>query len=113
MLRFIIGRKMKDPEHGFTTSGFETLDIDVPELERALVGGGTGPGCYDIRELAGVEVLPMVAEAAPLPYWPPCNPGCDPEFSGERSANCATLCGPARIAMCEARNDADKAQGVG
>ncbi|AHC75464.1 LysM peptidoglycan-binding domain-containing protein [Pseudomonas aeruginosa] len=28
-------------------------------------------------------------EHEPLPYWEPCNLGCDPEFNGKRSRHCA------------------------
>ena len=57
MLRFIIKRDVKDGCNGLTTSGFETVDIDVPELERILLGGGFSERGYDCRELAGVEIL--------------------------------------------------------
>ncbi len=36
---------------------------------------------------------------APLPHWEPCNPGCDPEFNGQRSRYCAKLCQNAREAL--------------
>lgn len=59
MLRFIIKRRICDKwSNGLTTEGFETVDIDVPELERILCSGGCGEGAYDIRDLAGVEILP-------------------------------------------------------
>ena len=38
----------------------------------------------------------------PLPYWEPCNPGCDPEFNGSRSRYCAQLCHNAREALAAA-----------
>lgn len=57
MIRFIIKRHM-DNGRSVGTSSFETFDVDVPELERALTGGGfDGGGSYDLRELVGVEVL--------------------------------------------------------
>lgn len=40
-------------------------------------------------------------EREPLPYWEPCNPGCDPEFNGERSRHCAQLCHGARAALAQ------------
>jgi len=52
-----------------------------------------------IRELEAERVT------EDLPYWPPCNPGCDPEFNGCRSKGCATLCEPARKAMLAAAPD--------
>jgi hypothetical protein len=39
------------------------------------------------------------AEVATLPHWEPCNPGCDPEFNGQRSRHCAKLCQNARDAL--------------
>lgn len=57
MLRFIIKREVKDGHNGLTDSGFETVDIDVPELEAILLGGGFSEHSYDHRLLAGVEIL--------------------------------------------------------
>lgn len=57
MIRFIIKRRI-DNMYDCVTENFETLDVDVPELEEALKRGGKmigGPG-YDISELVGVEV---------------------------------------------------------
>lgn len=61
MLRFIISRQWGDGYSGANTQGFETVDIDVPELESILCGGGHGPSGHDLRSLAGVEVLPTQA----------------------------------------------------
>lgn len=48
-------------------------------------------------------MLARPAQTAPqpeqLPYWEPCNPGCDPEFNGHRSRQCAELCPGARAAL--------------
>jgi hypothetical protein len=58
MIRFIIKRHM-DNGRTVGTATFETFDVDVPDLERALTGGGHDhAGSYDLRELVGVEVLP-------------------------------------------------------
>lgn len=57
MLRFIIKRHM-DNGRSVGTATYETLLIDVPELERALTQGGYDfAGSYDIRELVGVEFV--------------------------------------------------------
>ena len=57
MIRFIIKRHM-DNGRTVGTAYFETIDVDVPELEGALTGGGHDHGgSYDVRELVGVEVL--------------------------------------------------------
>lgn len=62
MIRFIIKRHM-DNGRTVGTSSFETFDVDVPELEAALTGGGFDFACsYDLRELVGVEVLPPSTE---------------------------------------------------
>lgn len=58
MLRFVIRRRWKDQWTGLDDDGFETVDIDVPELESILCAGGWGEKSYDLRSLAGVEVLP-------------------------------------------------------
>ena len=58
MLRMIIRRRYKDHWNGLEMEDFETVDIDIPKLEQILTGGGTSENGYDIRELAGVEVLP-------------------------------------------------------
>lgn len=65
MLRFIIERRM-DNSYGAVTKHYETVDLDVPELERLLTGGGMGQGGpgYDLRDLFAVEVL-TAAETAP------------------------------------------------
>lgn len=57
MLRFIIKRDIKDGHNGLADSGFETVDIDVPELESILADGGFSEHSYDHRALAGVEIL--------------------------------------------------------
>lgn len=57
MLRFIIRRRVKDQWSGLDDDGLETMDIDVPDLEHVLAGGGFGEHSYDVRTLAGVEVL--------------------------------------------------------
>ena len=58
MIRFVIRRKMLDRGSGLASEGLETIDCDVPELQRILMGGGTDQDAYDYRELAGAEVLP-------------------------------------------------------
>jgi hypothetical protein len=59
-----------------------------------------------VRKVAAAEgwpLTPLYAGPAPaeqpLPFWEPCNPGCDPEFNGERSRYCAKLCENARKAL--------------
>ena len=56
MIRFIIERKYKYP-NGLEDDELETVDIDVPQLERILTDGGSSEDGYDLRYLLGVEVL--------------------------------------------------------
>lgn len=53
------------------------------------------------RMRAALATRPAQTEQQPepLPYWEPCNPGCDPEFNGTRSRHCAELCHGARAAL--------------
>jgi hypothetical protein len=57
MLRFIIKHDRQDNVSGLRSSDFETLDINVPELEHVLRMGGHGETGHDIRMLTGVEIL--------------------------------------------------------
>lgn len=57
MLRFIIKRHITDNISGLRKTLLETVDIDVPTLEKILSGGGWGENGSDSRELVGVEVL--------------------------------------------------------
>ncbi|GGJ06170.1 hypothetical protein [Halopseudomonas pertucinogena] len=50
------------------------------------------------------DVAGLVEDAGPLPFWKPCNPGCDPELNGSRSRLCADLCEAAREALAAHRN---------
>lgn len=65
-LRFIIKRRAQDPHTGLRSSGHQTIDLEVPELEALLTSGGQGPAGYDVCELAGVEVLDSPQE---LEHW--------------------------------------------
>lgn len=57
MIRFIILHSQEDRISGAQWKSYETLDLDVPELERQLGLGGFGESGHDIRTLLGVEVL--------------------------------------------------------
>lgn len=63
MLRFIIRRQWRDKYSGASDDGFETVDIDVPSLEQILCSGGQGEGHFDMRSLAGVEIIEPPPEA--------------------------------------------------
>lgn len=56
-LRFILKRNIKDQYNGCEHEHLQTLDLEVPELEEALSGGGRGENGYDITSLLGVEIL--------------------------------------------------------
>ena len=58
MIRFILKRKYRDDKSLLNADHFETLDCEVPELEKLLNRGGTSEYGYDITDLIGAEVLP-------------------------------------------------------
>ena len=72
------------------------LDGETPEdIDYAQVSGALG-----VYALFGPNLnSPIVSAGDPLPYWEQCNPGCDPEFNGQRSKECAQLCHNARAAL--------------
>lgn len=57
MVRFIIQHSQGDRISGAQWKSYETLDVDVPELERQLKLGGFGENGHDIRTLIGGEIL--------------------------------------------------------
>jgi hypothetical protein len=59
---------------------------------------GTNPNGAHVLEVEEA-IRTRLAQPKPLPYWEPCNPGCDPEFNGQRSTHCAELCDHAREAL--------------
>ena len=56
MIRFIMRRKTRDNASGLETSGLETFDAECPELEKALLYGGSGESGFLYVELVGAEV---------------------------------------------------------
>lgn len=56
MLRFILKREVKDGFNGLVSEGYQTLDLNVPELETALQQGGFSETAYDQTTLIGVEI---------------------------------------------------------
>lgn len=87
MIRFIVQRHEQDHNSGLERRDFVTLDASVPELEQLLRKGGRGEVGFEHYQLLGAELLEPAPDA--LPYWEPCNPGCDPELNGARSNLCA------------------------
>lgn len=70
MIRFIIKRKLLARGSACEQEAFETFDVDCQELEHALLGGFNGTMGYDVRHLAGVEILPSavpIVQARPEP----------------------------------------------
>lgn len=57
MLRFIVVNRFKCQVSGCESTRYETIDVDVPELEDRLRRGGSGENGYDVTDLVGVEVL--------------------------------------------------------
>jgi hypothetical protein len=63
MIRFIIKRRLSDSVSQARTTTHETIDAECPDLQRALEGSSWGPRGYDLREVVGVEVLPVETRA--------------------------------------------------
>jgi hypothetical protein len=97
MIRFIVECHEQDHNSGLERRTFKTVDADVPELERLLRCGGRGEMGFEVWQLRGAEVLEQPEPEQALPYWEPCNPGCDPELNGGRSKHCH--CEQAKAAM--------------
>ena len=57
MLRFIIERHEQNNNQCTDWKDCYTVDIDVPELEKALTRGGYGEMGFESHNLLGVEVL--------------------------------------------------------
>lgn len=58
MLRFIIKKRWASvPDGDARGEEFLTLDVDVPELEKRLRGGGMSQYGFEFYDLAGVEIL--------------------------------------------------------
>lgn len=56
MLRFIIKNKKKT-RSGALCEHFYTIDLDIPELEKALDSGGLSETEYEVHSLVGVEIV--------------------------------------------------------
>lgn len=82
------------------------IEDDSPYRDRALDAFTSG-AAWQRSELT---THPAQTEQQPeqLPYWEPCNPGCDPEFNGKRSRHCAELCHGARAALSATPNSKEK-----
>lgn len=57
MLRFILKTSFRNGLNGQEGESFETLDIDVPQLQAALSKGGFSEDSYEATQLVGVEML--------------------------------------------------------
>ncbi|MCQ4311742.1 hypothetical protein NAV33_07510 [Pseudomonas stutzeri] len=108
---------VKDRHEGpYEFHGLELLDSGKHNLYAAPIAQAEQPSMQQIsdylhrldaiqRELIEREarlVAPTIQTAPQpeqLPHWEPCNPGCDPEFNGQRSRYCAELCHGARAAL--------------
>ncbi len=70
MIRFILKRRTKEEHSGLEEEHFETLEIDVPELEKRIENSGRGLLGYDIILLEGIEIFKKPTE--PKPFCPTC-----------------------------------------
>ena len=57
MIRAIFQREVKDQHTGCETRFYETVLLDVPEIEQRLLRGGFSETGYDTTALLGVEVV--------------------------------------------------------
>jgi hypothetical protein len=57
MLRFIIKRTIRDANDSYSSDTFETIDVELPQIEEILNRGGYGEMGFDRSELAGVEIV--------------------------------------------------------
>tara|TARA_R110000765_G_scaffold58936_3_gene114993 strand:- start:1070 stop:1381 length:312 start_codon:yes stop_codon:yes gene_type:complete len=101
MIRFILKRHQVDQISGLNKTTYETVDLDIPTLEASLAGGGFSESGSQSVELIGAELIDSINEEPPLPFWEPCNPGCDPDFNGYRNRGCS--CENAKTAMALGR----------
>jgi hypothetical protein len=63
MLRFIIQRIEVDANIGMRHESYQTIDVEVPDVEAALNAGGSGEMGFEIFLLTGVEILrPKIIE---------------------------------------------------
>jgi hypothetical protein len=62
MVRFIIQRIEVDENIGMRHESYRTIDVDVPEIEEALLAGSIGPAGFEMFHLIGVEILTPNAE---------------------------------------------------
>ena len=77
--------------------------LDALEAEHSAIYGTD-------KTVKAIETLRARLAQKKLPYWEPCNPGCDPEFNGQRTAYCAQICHNARealVAQPESKDDGD------
>lgn len=57
MIRFIIKRHEVDHNSGSDTTSYQTLDINLPALQKILEGGGRGEIGFESFQLIGAEVI--------------------------------------------------------
>lgn len=79
-------------------------ETKVREQDQVIENLGNALNAESGPTFMGEPVMPASA-GEPLPHWEPCNPGCDPDFNGQRSRECAQLCRPAREALSASGGD--------
>ncbi len=57
MLRFILVRRQYSAYDDRRSETFETVDVDVPEIEQRLRAGGYGESGFDQTSMVGVEII--------------------------------------------------------
>lgn len=107
----------KTPDNGFVAIYTDPQPSAVPDGVRKVIdylsqslhqaSDGTVP-CGEDAIVECIALLehasaPTAVQGGALPYWVPCNPGCDPELGGHRSKDCTLICHNAREAITAAQ----------
>lgn len=58
-LRIIIRSNLKLEGSNHVDVTYRTMDVEAPEVEAFLCGGGMNPDSFLLREVVGVEVIPL------------------------------------------------------
>lgn len=84
MIRFIIKRHERDNNSGAEMLDYKTVDIDAPELEKILSGGGSGPMGFESFQLIGAEII----HEPPANGYAVCRCDCGNAYNWPEHASC-------------------------
>ena len=63
MIRMIFKRTVFDTNANLREEEFETKDIELPEVEKLLMRGGSGQGGFDCTSFVGLEIIAVKVES--------------------------------------------------